>query len=90
MSRIKFELNLDGLRELMKSSEMQEVLGEAGEVVIANGQSLSGEPYGKKIVTAKYVSICQVFPVGYAGYKDSIDNNTALKALSSSGLPMSK
>ena len=90
MSSVRFELDINGLRELMKSGPMQEALQEAGKAVAGQGQAMSGEEYTHRIVQGEWVSICQVFPVGYAGYKDSVDNNTALKALGSAGIPMSK
>lgn len=90
MSRVMFELDINGLRELMKSSEMQGALQEAGEAVAGQGQAMSGEPYDTKMTQGDWTAICQIFPVGYIGYKDSFDNNTALKALGSAGVSMSK
>lgn len=90
MSNFRFELNINGLRELMKSGEMQDALQEAGNAVAGQGSSMSGEPYGTKVVTASYVSICQVFPQSAKGHQDTINNLTALKALGASGIPMKK
>ena len=39
MGDVKFELNLAGLNELMKSSEMQNALLEAGQAVARNAGS---------------------------------------------------
>ena len=87
---VKFVLNQDGLRELMGSAEMREALTEAGEAVARQGQALSGEPYKTRIVDAQWVPVCQVNPDSKEGYYDTIENNTALKALSAAGLPLKK
>ena len=90
MSNIKFKLDINGLRELMKSGEMQEVLQEAGNAVASHGSSMSGENYGTRVHTASYVAICTVFPDSDEARQDNYEKNTVLKALGSSGLPMSK
>ena len=90
MSKVDFKLDINGLRELMKSGEMQEALQEAGNAVASRGSSMSGESYGTRVHTASYVAICNVYPDSDEARKDNYENNTMLKALSSAGLPMSK
>ena len=91
MSKFQFKLNINGLRELMKSDEMKSCLQEAGDKVAGNGTSLSGGgAYGTRVHDANYVSICNVYPDDEQAAKDNRANNTALKALSASGLPMNK
>ena len=90
MSNVRFELDINGLRELMKSGEMQSVLQEAGDAVAGHGSAMSGEPYGTRVHEASYVAICTVFPDSDEARADNYEHNTALKALGSSGLPSSK
>lgn len=91
MSKMNFKLDINGLRELMKSEEMQTVLTEAGEDVANIASNMSdGEPYGVRPHTASYVAIANIYPDSEAAAKMNSDMNIAVKALSSSGLPLSK
>lgn len=91
MSKMNFKLDINGLRELMKSDEMQTVLTEAGEDVANIASNMSdGEPYGVRPHTASYVAIANIYPDSEAAAKMNSDMNIAVKALSSSGLPLSK
>lgn len=90
MSRVDFELDINGLRELMKSAEMKAVLEEAGSAVEAGAESMSGAEYGHRVHDASYVSIVNIYPDSKEAAKDNYENNTALKALSSSGYPRNK
>ena len=85
-----FELDINGLRELMKSAEMKSFLAEAGRSVQNNAENMSGGEYGHRVHDASYVSICNIFPDSEEAAKENRENNTVLKALSSSGLPMHK
>ena len=84
--KVEFELNIAGLRELMKGPEMQAVLQEAGDAV-ASG---AGGDYGVRVHVADYVAIANVFPESKEAAKDNYENNTLLKALGSAGLSMRK
>lgn len=84
MADIKFELNLKGLNELMKSDEMVKALDEAGETVARK----AGSDYSKRTHQATWVAICNVYPDSKKAAKDNYENNTLLKALSSAGLSM--
>ena len=91
MSKMNFKLDINGLRELMKSEEMQTVLTEAGDEVANIASNMSdGEPYGVRPHTASYVAIANIYPDSEAAAKMNSDMNIAVKALSSSGLPLSK
>lgn len=91
MSKMNFQLDINGLRELMKSEEMQTVLTEAGDEVANIASNMSdGEPYGVRPHTASYVAIANIYPDSEAAAKMNSDMNIAVKALSSSGLPLSK
>lgn len=89
--KIDFELDINGLRELMKSGEMQTVLAEAGEEVANIASNMSGgEPYGVRPHVATWVAIANIYPDSETAQKMNSDMNIALKALSSSGLPLEK
>ena len=86
MADVKFELNLQGLNELMKSPEMQAVLDEAGERV----RQAAGEGYTTSSRKGRFIGFCNIYPEDSKAAKDNSANNTLLKALSSAGLRMSK
>ena len=86
MANVKFELDLKGLNEVMKSSEMQNALMEAGQAVA----SAAGSDYEAEVHTASFVAISNVYPASKDAAKDNYDNNTLLKAAQSVGLGMEK
>lgn len=86
MRSVDFKLNLNGLRELMKSSGMQSHLSSAGQAVA----SAAGQGYGTRVHEASYVAICNVYPDSEEAVQDNYENNTLLKALGSSGVSMTK
>jgi len=83
---VSFKLNLPGLNELMKSSEMEAALEQAGEAVAAN----AGSGYSHRVHQASFVAICNVYPDDAFAASDNYANNTLLKSLSAVGLPMTK
>ena len=88
--RVKFKLDINGLRQLMKSTEMKAVLTEAGQQVARNASGMSGEEWDSRVHDASFVSICNVYPATPEARAENYENNTAIKALSSSGLRMTK
>lgn len=86
MSNVEFELNLKGLNELMKSPEMQNCLKEAGEAVAQR----AGEGFEVDVHNADFAAVCYVDAKSKEAVKASFEDNTLLKALSSSGLSMTK
>jgi hypothetical protein len=83
---VQFELNIDGLRELMKSEWMQEHLMTAGKAVARS----SGKDYKADVHTASYVAIANVYPNSKKAAKENHNKNTLLKGISAAGLPMEK
>lgn len=83
---LKFELTLSGLNELMKSDEMKAVLLEAGQAV-ANS---AGDEYACEVHTASFVAISNVYPNSKKAAHENYKENTLLKAIGASGLPMTK
>lgn len=86
MGRVKFQLNLPGLNELMKSGEMQSILSDAGRAVAR----AAGSDYGERTHVASFVAISNVFPTSKKAAADNYKNNTLVKALGSAGLKMTK
>lgn len=86
MSKSDFQLNLQGLNELMKSQEMQNVLEAAGNSVTG----IAGGDYGVRVHLASFVAIANVYPNSEKAASDNYKNNTLVKALGASGLSMTK
>lgn len=86
MADVKFELNLPGLNELMKSSEMESALLEAGEAV-ANA---AGADYSASVHQASFVAICNVYPNSEKAANENYEQNTIEKAVGMVGLERTK
>lgn len=86
MADVKFELNLKGLNELMKSSEMESALLEAGEAVA----SAAGADYGASVHQASFVAICNVYPNSEEAARENYEQNTIEKAVGMVGLERTK
>ena len=83
---VEFKLNLLGLNDLMKSSEMQSALLKAGQTVAG----IAGEGYAAEVHVANYIAISNVYPDTKESAKENYEDNTLLKALGASGLSMVK
>ena len=83
MSKVKFELDIRGLNELMKSQEMQSILDQEGAKVAGRASGMSGEQFGHRTHVADYVAITNVYPDSKEAARDNYNNNTLLKALHS-------
>lgn len=86
MGDVKFELNLPGLNELMKSPEMQSALLDAGNAVASS----AGADYAAEVHTANWIAISNVYPNSKEAAHENYKDNTLLKALGSVGLSMVK
>lgn len=86
MADVRFELNLPGLNELMKSPEMQAALDEAGEKVA----NIAGSDYAASPKTGRWIGFSNVYPNSKKAAHENFKDNTLIKALSASGLRMSK
>ena len=84
MAKARFELNLSGLNELMKSPEMQGALQAAGDAVAG----AAGGNYGVNVHVANYVAIANVYPEDRASAKKNYEDNELLKAVGAVGLRM--
>ena len=84
--KVEVELNLPGLNELMKSSEMQAALRDAGNSVARS----AGSDYACDVDVINWIAIANVFPNSREAAHDNFKNNSLLKAVGSVGLSMSK
>ena len=85
-SNVEIELNISGLNQLMKSSEMQAHLKRAGDAVARS----AGSEYASSVHVADFVAIANVYPNSKAAAKENYESNTLLKAVSSVGLSSHK
>ena len=83
----RFEFNMAGLRELMKSQGMQAKLEEAGSAVanIANGSKAG---YKTDTHVAPLTAVCTVYPSDRESGVDNYRHNTLLKAVNGAGLKL--
>lgn len=82
MADVEFKLNLVGLNELMKSSEMQAHL----EVASARVADMAGKGFGHRVGVASFTAIGNVFAENKEAAKQAYKDNTLLKALGGAGL----
>lgn len=80
MSKVKFELNKAGVRELLKSAEMQQICMQHANATL---QAALGSSDGYVAETRNYPerSGAAVRADTYEARKDNADNNTLLKSL---------
>jgi hypothetical protein len=79
MSNAKFELNLPGLNELMKSPEMVSILESASSQVANN----AGPGFGHRVGQGSFTAIGNVFAENKEAASKAYKDNTLLKALGS-------
>lgn len=77
MSKFKFELNKAGVRELLKSGEMQSILTNHA----TNIKNRAGDGYEQDIYVGRTRANAMVSAETFKAKKDNLDNNTLLKAV---------
>lgn len=77
MSKVKFELNKKGVRELLKSPEAAAICTQYAVQI----QGRAGEGYVVESRNYPERSGAAVYPGTYEAYRDNLKNNTLLKAL---------
>ena len=87
MAKVKYETNLSGLNELMKSPEMVSALEEAGKAVM---NSAGGTGYEMDTITRSYIAITRVKAESEKAVRDCLKDNALLKAVGAVGLRMTK
>lgn len=83
MADTKIELNLQGINELMKSAEVQAVLQEEGQKILARANSLkqaAGAQYGMSTKAINWIAVTTVRADNGEAVLDNLQNNTLLKA----------
>lgn len=78
MSNYQFELNREGVKQLMKSAEMKAVLDETAHHI---AQSAEGE-YKVDTMTGRTRANAEVSCADAKTYYENLRNNTLLKAMS--------
>lgn len=86
MGKVKFQINLAGINELMKSPGIQGQLQAAGQAVA----SVADGNYGIDVHEANWIAVASIYPSDKESAKKNAKNNELLKALGAAGLPMSK
>lgn len=76
-SKTTFELNYEGVRELLRSDEMKELLTDLAEGI----QKRAGDGYEVSPYTGKTRVNVSVGTATFEAMQDNLDNNTLLKAL---------
>lgn len=82
IKNIHIELNSEGIKELLKSDEIQAKCDEVAEIVKGNAESMSGQQYAtRKVTDASYSrAATNVYCATDEAIKDNLENNTLLKA----------
>ncbi|NQP35061.1 hypothetical protein HO923_00640 [Streptococcus suis] len=79
MARIKFKLNSAGVRELMKSPQMQAVLTDKANAI----RNRAGDGYESDIYVGKTRANAMVYADSFQAKRDNKKHNTLLKAVKS-------
>lgn len=78
MSNVKVELNSAGIREMLLSAEMQQILGEKAAEIAGR----CGDGYASDTYMTPGRAIASVYAESKEAVKDNLDNNTILRNLS--------
>lgn len=77
MANVKFELNRDGVRELLQSAQMQSILSGYGQ----QKAQQAGAGYASKVRVHKRRAVAYVYPETSEATHDNYENNTLLKVV---------
>lgn len=78
MSNYQFELNREGVKQLMKSAEMKAVLDETAQHIASSAEG----DYKVNSMTGRTRANAEVSCASTKTYYDNLRNNTLLKAMS--------
>ena len=81
MADFKFELNRDGVRELLQSAEMQGIVQELAEGVSGRAAGMTGLEYKVTAKAGRNRATATVSPDSAHAYYENLQHNTLLKAL---------
>ena len=82
MAKVKFELNREGVRELLRSPEMTEIISSAAERVAAAASS-GGRNYNAEVTIGGNRVAARIKPADSAAYYSNLKHNTLIKSLGS-------
>lgn len=77
MSKVRIELNSAGIREMLRSAEMQALLNEKAEAIAdkaGNGYEHDTHMMPGRVIASAYTGTAEA-------YRDNMDNNTLLRSL---------
>lgn len=77
MSKVRIKLHSAGVRALLKSAEMQELLDEQAKAAAAR----CGSGYESRVGVAKKRAVADIYPATPDARRDNYKNNTLEKAL---------
>lgn len=77
MAKLKFELNRDGVRSLLKSKEMMDICSEYAN----NALGRLGDGYEVSTYSGTNRVNAEVYAETYAAKKENLKSNTILKAV---------
>ena len=77
MAKVKFELNRQGVRELLKSKEMMDICTEYANNALAR----LGDGYEANTYSGKNRVNAEVFAQSFAAKRENLKANTILKAV---------
>lgn len=78
MSNVRIELNSEGIREMLLSSEMQAILSEHAAVIAER----CGEGYASDTYLTGGRAVASAFTETEEAMRDNLENNTLLRSLS--------
>ena len=82
--KIKVELDLAGVNELMKRQELQEMMQNLGEQIASRAESMSADPkaeYEANTKTLNWIAVTNIRAANHEAFVENLENNTLLKAL---------
>lgn len=82
--KIKVELNLAGVNELMKRQELQDMMQALGEQIASKAESMSMNPkaeYEANTKTLNWIAVTNIRAANHEAFVENLENNTLNKAL---------
>ncbi|MCQ2183256.1 MAG: hypothetical protein MJY89_07655 [Bacteroidales bacterium] len=83
MSKVRFELNKAGVRELLKAPEMVSAVAEAAAKVASAASDVAGGSYESDARVGPNRAVAIVRASDYRSYKSALKHNTFEKAIGS-------
>ena len=81
MSKVKFQLKLKGLNEVMKSPELQAIMQEKGEAISNAASSMSdGGEFEAQTKPIRWIAVTDVRAKDNKAMKAVLEDNVLLKA----------